>query len=513
MIVWTNIFLIIQAINIVTIQYILLTITASFYLLNSRWGMFYSVLILIPVLVYFILNGINYAQVIVNPQQAGNPAFMTVLVFNFSLMIFINYHFLKAFHYALFKLSEAQKDEKQLNERLKEAISHAEGSSKAKSDFLSTMSHELRTPLNSVIGMSYVLLADKPREDQAENLKVLHFSAESLLALINDILDFNKLEYGNIELERTGFYPEEQIRRIYTGLKYQADERGLSFILDLDEDLRDVAIIGDPTRLLQILFNLAGNAIKFTPAGTIELSVNIIRSDNEYITLAFSVKDTGIGIAPDQREVIFAPFTQASNNITRKFGGTRLGLAITKQILDLHASTIELISEVGNGTSFNFKITYQRASREEVADNSSFLSQSEATADISALDVLVAEDNTMNVLLMKKLFLSWNISADFAENGSIALEMATNKFYDIILMDIHMPVMDGYDASGRILEFYELQNKKPWIIALTASVANDIYKKIKTAGMNDYISKPFNPSDLKNKFINLSKIRSGKISA
>jgi signal transduction histidine kinase len=234
-------------------------------------------------------------------------------------------------------LEKARKDEEELNEQLREAISRAENSSRAKSDFLSTMSHELRTPLNSVIGMSYVLLADQPREDQAGNLKVLHFSAESLLALINDILDYNKLDYGKLEMEKIGFYPSELIGRIHNGLKYQADEKGLSFRLDLDDKLSDIAVIGDPTRLLQILFNLVGNAIKFTSKGEIGLSVHLIDSDQEYVTLAFAVKDTGIGISAEQKEIIFEPFTQASSNITRKFGGSGLGLAITKQLLDFTA--------------------------------------------------------------------------------------------------------------------------------------------------------------------------------
>lgn len=508
MLIWSNIFLIANAISIVTVQYILLSSTISFFFLNARWGIFYSLLSLSPVILYFTLNGINDSAAFISGQQASEPIFIAVMMFNFFQLIFINYHFLSGFYLALSQLEHARKEEKELNEQLRDAISRAENSSKAKSDFLSTMSHELRTPLNSVIGMSYVLLADKPREDQAENLKVLHFSAESLLALINDILDFNKLDYGKIEMEKVGFYPAELIERIHSGLKYQADDKGLLFSLELDENLKNIAVIGDPTRLLQILFNLAGNAIKFTSKGKIEISVNLLDSDLEYVTLGFVVRDTGIGIGAEQKEIIFEPFTQASSNITRKFGGSGLGLAITKQLLDLHNSQIELKSEVGQGTTFKFKIRYKRAGSADITVNSILEANVLTNEDITWLNILVAEDNSMNILLMKKLLASWNIKADFALNGLEAIEMAKEKFYDIILMDIHMPVMDGYESSANILSFYKDKPRSPYLIALTASVATDIQNKIKLAGLDDYVSKPFNPSELKSKLINYSRSRS-----
>ncbi|HEY1063478.1 MAG TPA: ATP-binding protein [Daejeonella sp.] len=504
--VWSNIFVIGNAISIVTIQYILLAMTISFYLLDNRFGIIYSILTLVPVFVYFFVKGANESDAFINGQQTSEPIFIAVMMFNFFQLIFVNYHFLKGFHDAISRLEKSQVEEKALNEQLKSAIEMAENSSKAKSDFLSTMSHELRTPLNSVIGMSHVLLADNPREDQAENLKVLHFSAESLLALINDILDFNKLDYGKIEMERIGFYPAELIGRIHSGLKYQSDEKGLSFRLGLDNSLKDIAVIGDPTRLLQILFNLAGNAIKFTSKGEIGLSVELIDLDKENVTLAFAVSDTGIGISEEQKGIIFEPFTQASNKITRKFGGSGLGLAITKQLLDLHGSYIELKSEVGVGTTFKFEIKYQRAVSNDVTVNSLLEANVLANEDISWLNILVAEDNAMNILLMKKLLASWDIKADFALDGLEAYEMARGKFYDIILMDIHMPVMDGYESSKMIISFYEDKPEAPYIIALTASVANDIYNKIKLAGLDDYVSKPFNPTELKNKLINLSRL-------
>jgi len=504
MLVWTNIFLLIQALNIVTIQYIILTITCSFYMLSARHGMVYSMAVMVPVVAYFILYGTNNIQVFVSAQQASDPVFLAVLLFNFFLMIFINYHFLKAFHFALNKLKVAQLDEKLLNDKLKEAISVAEISSRTKSDFLSTMSHELRTPLNSVIGMSYILLADNPRTDQEENLKVLHFSAGSLLSLINDILDFNKLEYGKLELECIDFNPAELIRGIYSGLKFQAEEKGLNFILDLDEQLNETLVSGDSTRLLQILFNLVGNAIKFTLKGQVILCVKIIAREKDNVELKFTVKDTGIGISEKNQHVIFEPFSQASSNINREFGGTGLGLAITKQLLELHDSTMTVESVEGQGTTFVFRIKYQLPTTDRLTEKFIPLSNSAGLTDFSELKVLVAEDNAMNVLLMKKLFQSWGVTADFVINGSEAVEKAKERLFDVILMDIHMPVMDGYEASRHILRFYQDKAEKPWIIALTASVANDIHGKVSDAGLNDYISKPFNPIDLKSRLGALS---------
>jgi CheY-like chemotaxis protein len=396
-------------------------------------------------------------------------------------------------------LKAAQVDEKMLNDRLRQAIEVAEASSRTKSDFLSTMSHELRTPLNSVIGMSYVLLADNPRKNQVENLKVLHFSAGSLLSLINDILDFNKLEYSKLELEKVPFKPAELLHSIHSGLRFQAVEKGLDFCIKLDEKLNDIEVIGDSTRLLQILFNLVGNAIKFTSDGQVVLGVEVLDNTADGVYLDFTVEDTGIGISPSHQEIIFEPFSQASTNITRRFGGTGLGLAITKQLLELHGTAVRLDSQIGKGTTFKFKIKYQHAvkSKDEIILISSF--QSVNPPDLSKLRVLVAEDNSMNILLMRKLFSSWGVNADFAENGREAVEKVTERHYDVILMDIHMPVMDGYEASRQIINYYVGNEEKPAIIALTASVASNIHQKVTDAGLDGYITKPFNPLDLRNR--------------
>lgn len=504
MLVWTNIFLIIQAINIVTLQYILLTITFSFYLLGIRQGMFYSVLVLLPVVLFIIINGIGSIQVSISPQQASDVVFVTVMLFNFLLLLFVNYHFLKAFQNTIDRLKHAQIDEKILNEQLKDAIAVAEASSRAKSNFLSTMSHELRTPLNSVIGMSYLLMENNPREDQNDNLRILHFSAESLLGLINGILDFNKLEYGKIELERIEFKPWDLVSQIYAGLAHQADEKGLNFQIELDEKIRDLNVLGDSTRLLQILFNLIGNALKFTNQGSVTLKVESVESGAGISSLRFAVSDTGIGILPEQRQIIFEPFSQASSNITRRFGGTGLGLAITKQLLGLHNSQIEIKSEVGCGTTFTFVIAYQLIEGQDKPLEDAVSLQHEDDSSLAGLRILIAEDNPLNVLLMKKLFRNWRMNGDFVVNGQQAVEKALDHDYDVILMDIHMPLMDGYQASRSIRDAFCERGKWPWIIALTASVADEINAKIQAAGIDDYVLKPFNPIVLKERLMSVA---------
>ncbi len=506
LLVWTNVLLLVQGINIVTIQYVLIGITASFYLLNSRAGMIYSMLILLPVVLHLVFNGTYGIQVKIPPQQVSDSVFILIMLFNFSMIIFINYHFLRAFFFALQKLKESQQDEQQLNEKLKDAIATAEASSRAKSDFLSTMSHELRTPLNSVIGMSYVLLESNPRKDQEENLKVLHFSAGSLLSLINDILDFNKLDYEKIQLEHIEFSPSELMNSIYSGFQFQAEEKGLVFKLNISPNLTHAKFLGDPTRLLQILFNLIGNAIKFTSRGFVDVDMGLTETEENHSLLRISIADSGIGIAPEHQEIIFEPFSQASTNITRKFGGTGLGLAITKQLLELHDSKLIIQSELGIGTTFTFSIRYENADLSRDHGNVEDNPQSKQT-DLTNLKVLVAEDNSMNVFLMQKLFLNWGVNADFVLNGKEAVAKTIDKRYDVILMDIHMPVMDGYEATRQIIKMHPVTRRKPWIIALTASVATGIHTKIREVGLDDYLSKPFNPIELKNKLVMIARFR------
>ncbi|RZK55546.1 MAG: hypothetical protein EOO91_13905 [Pedobacter sp.] len=348
LLIWSNMVIHVQGVKIISLQWMLLLIIIGYYLLGTKWGIFYSLISLLFMLFYFAIFGRN-AMTTVSSADANSFGFITVFSFNFLLIMYVQYHFFSAFNLTIKRLNEKQAEEKSLNEKLTEAIIIAEQSTKAKSYFLSTISHELRTPLNGVIGMTDVLLLDNPREDQMENLGMLKFSANNLLSLINDVLDINKIESGKIIMEKTPFLIYQLVKNIYAGFKLKANEKDLLFTLKIDEKLDDIAVIGDPTRLTQILVNLIDNALKFTSVGNVSISVSSKEREEDKIKLYFCISDTGIGIPQDKQELIFESFSQASTNTTRKYGGTGLGLAIVKNLLELHQSKIATKSEVGNG--------------------------------------------------------------------------------------------------------------------------------------------------------------------
>lgn len=497
--IWSNIFYFIKGVNILSIQFTLLLIVLSYYLLGSKWGIFYSALTVIPMLLYFSLHGENHIFMQVRPVEADNITFSVVFIFNFSLIIYLQYHFFNSFNIAIRQLGEKQKEEKLLNEKLKEAIILAEESSKAKSNFLSTISHELRTPLNGVIGMSDILLMENPREDQAENLTILKFSANNLLNLINNVLDYNKIESGKVEIENIPFKIYDLIRNIYSGFKSRADEKGLVFTINIEEDLKELFIIGDPTRLTQILVNLIENAIKFTAQGNVNILIKAISKQDDYVKLYFCISDTGIGIPKEKQEIIFDSFTQSSSSTTRKYGGTGLGLAIVKNLLALMDSKVITVSKTGHGTSFAFELNYQM-----LLHHSKTMGKNDPDEiDISKLKILIAEDNEMNTLLMKKLLATWEIAPHFANNGVEAVAAFEHHDFDLVLMDIHMPIMDGYEAAISIRRLKDEKKAKVPIIALTASVALDVRNKVAAAGIDDFMSKPFNTAELKRKLENI----------
>ncbi|RZL69600.1 MAG: response regulator [Pedobacter sp.] len=495
LLIWSNIYVNIQGIKIISLQWMLLLIVMSYYLLGTKWGLFYSSISLLFMLFYFAIFGRD-AMTNVSSIDKNSFAFITVFSFNFLLIIYVKYHFYSAFNLTIKKLNEKQIEEKLLNEKLTAAIISAEQSAKAKTYFLSTISHELRTPLNGVIGMTDVLLLDNPREDQAENLAMLKFSANNLLNLINDVLDINKIESGKITMEKTPFKIFELVKNICAGFKIKALEKNIDLEIKLSSDLEKIAVIGDPTRLTQILVNLIDNAIKFTSAGKVCIFVKATNLADNEIKMYFCIADTGIGIPTNKQDLIFESFSQASSSTTRKYGGTGLGLAIVKNLIELHNSKIITKSEENIGTSFEFEINYKLYNLEVTENNET---KTDNEMDISGLKVLVAEDNQMNTLLMKKLLAKWNIVPDFATNGLETVTALESKSYDLILMDIHMPLMDGYEATAKIRGSSDQTKANIPIIALTASVALDVRNKITEAGINDFVSKPFNPDELRGK--------------
>ena len=375
----------------------------------------------------------------------------------------------------------------------------------AKDDFLSTMSHEIRTPLNAVIGVSHLLLLEDPKKEQMENLDALKYSSEHLLDLVNDILDFNKIASGSLELEDTDF----NLDRILNGLQFiflnKAKEKGIRFTIKKDNALPNM-LMGDSTRITQILTNLINNAIKFTEAGKVTLDMELENETPEHCFIRFEVRDTGIGISEDKREKIFDSFSQANSDTTRKYGGTGLGLAICKKLIEFMGGELTVDSILGKGSTFSFGINLKKSEVEEKDDivfSSKDVFDIEDVKSLKGIKILVAEDNTLNVLVIRKFLMKWDVLFEIAENGKVAVEMAEANCYDLILMDLQMPVMNGFDAARAIRDSENSLNKDIPIYALSASAGVDIKQKIIKHGLNGLICKPFNPVEL---YVTLSKI-------
>lgn len=286
-------------------------------------------------------------------------------------------------------------------------------------------------------------------------------------------------------------------KKACAGFQFSAKEKNIDFRLLFDPEITKRLVIGDPTRITQIIFNLASNAIKFTSKGSVTINADVRTKTKETIRVRFSVKDTGIGIKPEKQELIFEPFAQASKTITRQFGGTGLGLAIVKHLLLLHNSAIKVESKVNKGTRFYFDIEFPMVAESMHADKS--LTSSARNTGLNKLKLLLAEDNAMNILFMKKLLSNWNIEAVIAENGLEVVERVKMEDYDVILMDLHMPLMNGLEAAKTIRKLNDLRKSQIYIIALTASVSAEAETLIKKSGMNDYLIKPFNPDELRGK--------------
>ncbi len=371
----------------------------------------------------------------------------------------------------------------------------AEEATLAKSNFLSNMSHEIRTPMNAVIGMTHILLEENPRTDQKEHLETVMFSAENLLVIINDILDYSKMEAGRMVIERTNFDIREVINNIYKTLAPKAKSRQLIFQLDMEEDVPRY-LLGDPTRLTQILINLLNNAIKFTEEGKISLVVRQqSQSKKGESKLLFEVRDTGIGIPKEKQEEIFESFSQADEHTTRMFGGTGLGLAITKRLVELQGGLIKLQSEIGKGSCFSFSLAYSigEVPNELLSETQNVLKQK----GIKGVErILIVEDNLFNVKVVKRILKFWDMEIDIAKDGYEALEKVKEKDYNIVLMDLQMPRMDGYQATETIRSWGENKYQSLPIIALSASALADFRKRAFDVGMNDFLTKPFKPKDL-----------------
>lgn len=389
-----------------------------------------------------------------------------------------------------------------------EAKRKAEAANEAKSDFLSTMSHEIRTPMNAVIGLSHLLMQENPRPDQLNTLRTLHFSAENLLSLINDILDYSKIEAGKITLENREYNLYELVDGIHRTFQPKASDKNLEFRLQWDRQIPR-RIIGDQVRLSQVLNNLISNALKFTESGEVVLQIDLLEKRENEISLHFAVWDTGIGIPQEKQDQVFSRFSQANESTTRKYGGTGLGLAITKNLLELQGSKIQLKSELGKGSCFFFEVSFKSVN-DEVENPKEIIKKKLESNELKGLKVLVAEDNAVNRMIVERFLRKWGILATFVPNGKMALEEVSKSSFDLILMDIHMPVMDGLQASYAIRHQLGKSSEELPIVALTASTLAEDRQEAEAAGMDGYIAKPFDPYDLFQKIYRFGKIKDHK---
>ncbi|WP_250632374.1 ATP-binding protein [Rhodoflexus caldus] len=386
-------------------------------------------------------------------------------------------------------------DRKHREMELEQAKQEAEQAVIAKSQFLSTMSHEIRTPMNAVIGMANLLMYEVKDPQQLEKIKILKFAADNLMVILNDVLDFNKLESGKLELELLTFNIKELLHGLEQLFQPKAQEKSLALKLKLDART-PLHVVGDAVRLSQVLSNLLSNAIKFTEKGEVCLTTELLTLQHDTVTIRFEVRDTGIGIPQAQQQRIFERFAQASPEISKKYGGTGLGLAISKLLVEAQGGRLVVESTEGKGATFSFVLTFPLASEQQSSvlhtdDNASILLQ-----DLSGCRILVAEDNHVNQLVVRQYLQNWNATFAFAETGQQVYEKLADEHFDLLLLDLQLPDTDGYTIAETIRKKEGKYSAQMPIIAFSADSGQAMIDKVFRSGMNDYVPKPFRPNDL-----------------
>lgn len=393
-------------------------------------------------------------------------------------------------------------------QKAEKATKKAEESNQLKESFLANMSHEIRTPMNAIIGFSDILYKRKLGVQEKEFITIIKSAGENLLTIINDILDISKIEAGMMTFEKNNFSIKETFKSLNIMLLGRAKEKNLELVFSCDKDVPDT-LLGDQTRLTQIIINLVGNAIKFTNEGSVKVHGKVSKMNKENTLIEFSITDTGIGIHKDKLVTIFERFQQAESHTTRKYGGTGLGLSIAKQLIELQGGTLSVKSELNVGSVFTFYIPYKKSTQTQKPVE--FIEKKYNMEEMSKLKILLVEDNQLNIMLVSSLFAENNLKLQTAANGKVCIEMLKpkngitksklTKNFDIILMDMQMPVMNGYEAVNIIRN--ELKNTIP-IIAMTAHAMAGEREKCLDLGMNDYISKPINATQLFEKIHDLT---------
>ncbi len=381
---------------------------------------------------------------------------------------------------------------KMAREELKKARDIAELAAKAKAMFLANMSHEIRTPLNGIVGMIDIMRQTNLDEQQREYLSIIDISSETLLMIINDILDFSKIEAGQISFEQISFNIRNEIDDVYKVLAHSAKQKNLELLVHIGQDIPET-VQGDPFRLKQVLINLINNAIKFTKKGTVGVTVSLVRKAGFKDAIRFEVRDTGIGISPENQRKLFRSFSQADTSTTRTFGGSGLGLAISKRLVQMMDGEIGVESTEGKGSLFWFTVSLERTASESIVKE-----EKQNDYKTRPLNILLAEDNVINQKVSTINIRKLGHQVQLAANGREAVNMFMNNSFDLILMDVHMPGMDGLEATREIRKI-ETERKSDHpipVIAMTATIYEEDIRNFYTWGMNDYLGKPFKPVDL-----------------
>lgn len=492
LVIITNIFVFAHTINLLTVQFVFMIAVCSFYTMGIRLGIFYTICSTLPIMLVLILKGSASNYFTSGPtQQFASPGYEIIVALNFISISVTHYLFYKAFRTTI-------EEKEKLNQQLILSVAEANKLAQTKTNFLSTMSHELRTPLNSVIGITEMLLVEKQEDTNNENLKLLQFSAHDLLSLINNVLDINKLDVHKMALEKVPFNISGFMHNACVALRLKAKNKQVAFVLDIDKQLEGVNVLSDPTRLSQIIYNLGSNALKFTDHGIVTIKLTCVSTGDNTISIHFLVADTGIGIPPEKHEAIFEQFIQANSDTTRKYGGSGLGLAIVREILNLFNSNIHLESAPGKGSKFSFTIDF--------TTTSNILSQSNTDNNhdnLNNLKVLVADDNDINRIVIKKQLLKLGITATVTESGKQAVDECKTNVFDAVLIDLNMPFVSGYDALKLMRELPGTNMARTTVIAFTASITEQ--EKIQAAGFDDYIYKPVKLNDLQNKLAHIAR--------
>jgi two-component system sensor histidine kinase/response regulator len=404
-------------------------------------------------------------------------------------------------------LAEDITDRKRGEEALRHAKDTAESASRAKDDFLANVSHEIRTPMNAILGMTELVLSTQLDKNQQQSLRTVHSAAENLLSIINDLLDFSKIEAGKLELDHTEFSLRTAIDDTVQALRMRAEQKGLILNVQVSADVPD-RLVGDPGRLRQVLLNLLGNAVKFTEQGVVTLTVELVGSPEpaNRVQLRFKVVDTGIGISPEHQKRIFDAFEQADTSTTRKFGGTGLGLTISAQLVALMGGSIRVESTRGQGSAFSFTAQFalqpqQQAFHRDVNSKDTTIGsdaalQPEQNGATRKLRILVAEDNEFNIEVLTQHLSRAGHQIRIARDGRTALDLALNGQFDLLLLDIHMPEMDGFEVVQGLRQSEKTSGKHLPVVALTARSGKEDRRRCLAAGMDEFLAKPIQGANL-----------------